>query len=115
MCVVLKERTATGVTRATKSAAMGEETVTAMKEKETVTGTPTVRALWNVEGTTATGGMETTAASRIDPLSAIDSDDHMGTKFHVLVNIPCITPTLSVQKKPKKIPHCALAFQDNWK
>ena len=42
MCVVLMERTAIGVTRATKSAAMGEETVTAILEKETVTGTQTV-------------------------------------------------------------------------
>merc|ERR1711879_1123720 len=88
--------------RATKSAAMGEVTVTAEMEKETVTETQTVREVTSVGGTTATGGMETTAARGIDPLSAIDSDDRMGTKFHVLVNIPCITPTLTVQKKPKK-------------
>ena len=45
MCVLLMERTAIGVTRATMSAAMGEETVTAILEKETVTGTQTVSAV----------------------------------------------------------------------
>ena len=61
MCVLLMERTAIGVTRATMSAAMGEETVTAKEEKVTVTGTPIVRAIWFVGWTTALGGMETTA------------------------------------------------------
>ena len=69
MYVILMERTAIGVTRATKSAAMGEETVTAKEEKVTVTGTPTVQALWSVGGITATGGMETTAASKQSQVS----------------------------------------------
>merc|ERR1711941_27299 len=102
VCVILMERTAIGETRATRSAAMGEETVTVETEKETVTETQTAREVTSVGGTTATGGMEMTAARGIDPLSAIDSNDHMGTKFHVLVNIPCIPPTLTMQKKPKK-------------
>ena len=42
VCVLLMERTAIGVTRAMKSAAMEEETVTVILEKETVTGTQTV-------------------------------------------------------------------------
>ena len=42
VCVLLMERTAIGVTRAMKSAAMEEETVTAILEKETVTETQTV-------------------------------------------------------------------------
>ena len=49
------------------SAAMGEETVTAILEKETVTGTQTVSAVMSVGGTTATGAMETTVARGNDP------------------------------------------------
>ena len=67
VCVLLMERTAIGVTRATMSAAMGEETVTAILEKETVTGTQTVSAVMSVGGTTATGAMETTVARGNDP------------------------------------------------
>ena len=66
MYVIQVERTAIGVTRVMRSAAMGEETVTAELEKVTVTRTQTVRALWFVGGTTATGGMETTAARGIE-------------------------------------------------
>ena len=68
MYVIREERTAIGVTRAMKSAAMGEETATAKKEKATVTLIQIVRALWFVGGTTATGGMETTAARDIKML-----------------------------------------------
>ena len=66
MYVIQVERTAIGVMRVMRSAAMGAETVTAELEKVTVTRTQTVRALWFVGETTATGEMETTAARGID-------------------------------------------------
>ena len=62
MYVIQEERTAIGVTRAMKTAAMGEVTVTAELMKVTVTATQTVRAVTSVGRTTALGGMETTAA-----------------------------------------------------
>ena len=67
MCVLLMERTAIGVTRAMKSAAMGADTVTAEMEKVTVTATQTVGEVMSVGGTTATGAMETTVARGNDP------------------------------------------------
>ena len=66
MYVIQKERTAIGVTRVMKSAAMGEDTVTAEMEKEIVTATQTVRGVTSVGRTTALGGMEMTAACRKD-------------------------------------------------
>jgi len=38
---------------------------------------------------------------------------YLGTKFHALVKIPCITPTLAMQKSLKNIQHSALALQDD--